>query len=44
MSQLGSLDPWFEGRTAIVTGGAGGMGRAISQAFAAAGSRVMPMP
>lgn len=41
MSQLGSLDPWFEGRTAIVTGGAGGMGRAISQAFAAAGSRVV---
>lgn len=41
MSQLGNLDKWFEGRSAIVTGGAGGMGRAIALAFAAAGSRVI---
>ena len=41
MSHLGNLDPWFEGRSTIVTGGAGGMGRAISLAFAAAGSKVV---
>lgn len=41
MSHLGNLDQWFEGRSAIVTGGAGGMGRAIALAFAAAGSRVL---
>ena len=41
MSQLGNLDPWFAGRSAVVTGGAGGMGRAISLAFAASGCRVV---
>ncbi len=41
MSHLGNLDQWFDGRSAIVTGGAGGMGRAIALAFSAAGSRVV---
>jgi NAD(P)-dependent dehydrogenase (short-subunit alcohol dehydrogenase family) len=41
LSHLGNLDQWFEGRSAIVTGGAGGMGRAIALAFSAAGSRVV---
>jgi NAD(P)-dependent dehydrogenase (short-subunit alcohol dehydrogenase family) len=41
MSKLGNLDQWFEGRSTIVTGGAGGMGRAIALAFAAAGSKVI---
>jgi len=41
LSQLGNLDPWFEGRSAVVTGGAGGMGRAIALAFAASGCRVV---
>jgi NAD(P)-dependent dehydrogenase (short-subunit alcohol dehydrogenase family) len=31
----------FEGRTALITGGAGGMGRATSLAFAAAGANVV---
>ncbi len=41
LSHLGNLDQWFDGRSAIVTGGAGGMGRAIALAFSAAGSRVV---
>jgi NAD(P)-dependent dehydrogenase (short-subunit alcohol dehydrogenase family) len=41
VSQLGNLDQWFEDKTAIVTGGSGGMGRAISLAFSAAGARVI---
>jgi glucose 1-dehydrogenase len=41
VSHLGNLDQWFDGRTAIVTGGSGGMGRAIALAFSAAGSRVI---
>jgi NAD(P)-dependent dehydrogenase (short-subunit alcohol dehydrogenase family) len=41
LSHLGNLDQWFDGRTTIVTGGSGGMGRAIALAFAAAGSRVI---
>ncbi|MBI1350392.1 MAG: glucose 1-dehydrogenase [Actinomycetales bacterium] len=40
VSHLGNLDQWFEDRSAIVTGGAGGMGRATALAFAAAGSKV----
>ena len=41
MSHLGNLDQWFDGRSTIVTGGSGGMGRAIALAFSAAGSRVI---
>ncbi len=40
MSYFGIMDQWFEGRSAIVTGGSAGMGRAIALAFSAAGSRV----
>ena len=38
---LGNLDASFAGTTTIVTGGAGGMGRAITLAFSAAGSNVV---
>ena len=41
MSELGNLDPWFEGTSTVVTGAGGGMGRAIVRAFASAGSRVV---
>jgi len=41
MSALGNLDASFAGTTTIVTGGAGGMGRAITLAFSAAGSNVV---
>jgi glucose 1-dehydrogenase len=41
VSHLGNLDQWFDGRSTIVTGGSGGMGRAIALAFSAAGSRVI---
>lgn len=41
MSNLGNLDQWYAGRSALVTGGAGGMGRAIALAFADAGSSVV---
>ena len=41
MSALGNLDASFTGTTTIVTGGAGGMGRAISLAFSAAGSNIV---
>ena len=41
MSYFSSVDQWFEGRTAIVTGGSAGLGRAIALAFSAAGSRVI---
>lgn len=41
MSTLGNLDSSFTDTTTIVTGGAGGMGRAITLAFSAAGSNVV---
>ncbi len=41
MSALGNLDASFAGTTTIVTGGAGGMGRAITLAFSAAGSNIV---
>ena len=41
MSALGNLDASFTGKTTIVTGGAGGMGRAITLAFSAAGSNIV---
>ena len=41
MSRLGNLDQWFTNKTAIITGGAGGMGRSLALAFSAAGARVV---
>ncbi len=41
MSYFSAVDQSFEGRSAIVTGGSAGMGRAIALAFSAAGSRVI---
>src|SRR5215207_1176320 len=38
---MGSLTPDFSGEVALVTGAGGGMGRAISLAFAAAGATVV---
>jgi len=41
MAQHLSGPPSLEGQVALITGGAGGMGRAISQVFQAAGARVV---
>ena len=41
MSSLGNLDSSFADTATIVTGGAGGMGRAIALAFSAAGSSIL---
>ncbi|MCK9562933.1 MAG: SDR family oxidoreductase [Bacteroidales bacterium] len=41
MSQHLSGPPSLAGQVALITGGAGGMGRAIANAFAAAGARVV---
>lgn len=41
MSYFSAVDQSFEGRSAIVTGGSAGMGRAIALAFSSAGSRVI---
>lgn len=41
MAQHLSGPPSLEGQVALITGGAGGMGRAISAAFQAAGARVV---
>ena len=38
---MGTLNPDFSGESLVVTGAAGGMGRAIAVAFAAAGARVV---
>ena len=40
-SALSVLHPWAAGKVALVTGAAGGMGRAIAEAFAAAGAKVL---
>ena len=40
MPAVTHLDESFRGRSAIVTGGSGGMGRAIALAFAGAGAKV----
>jgi len=37
---MGTLNPDFSGETAVITGAAGGMGRAIAVAFGAAGAQV----
>ena len=41
MSALGNLDSSFSDKVTIVTGGGGGMGRAIALAFSAAGSKIV---
>src|SRR5262245_53465743 len=38
---MGTMTPDFTGEVALVTGAAGGMGRAIARAFAAAGAAVV---
>ena len=38
---MGTMTPDFTGEVALVTGSAGGMGRAITLAFAAAGATVI---
>lgn len=40
MSELRCLTPWFEGKTAVVTGGSRGIGSAISCQLAQCGARV----
>jgi len=41
MSQHLSGPPSLEGQVALITGGSGGMGRAIASVFKAAGARVV---